>query len=82
MLINNLTNIKPRLPPMKNLNGIILLIVDEQLEKWQKHSLSDIAEEVEAENENEVNRRNKPNRSITTEPSYRIEIKVAIRRLK
>ena len=74
--INKLTNFKPHIPPcivlyiplLQDQNGIIHLKVDEQIKEWQKHyeCPGDIAEEIEAENE--VNRRNNHNRSITTEP--------------
>ena len=60
--------------------------MDKQSEEWQKHyecpGDTDTAEEVEAENESEVNRRNNLNRSITTEPPSITEIKIDISRLK
>ena len=40
------------------------------------------AEEVEAENESEINRRNNPNRRITTNLASIAEVKVAISGLK
>ena len=67
--INKLTNVKPHIPPLKD---IILLTVNEQIEDWQKHNQcpadTDTAEEAQADNESEVNGRNNPNRNITTEP--------------
>ena len=69
---------------MKDQQDSILLTVNEQIAEWQKHyeCPDETAEEVEADNQSEVNRRSNPSRSITTQLPSIAEVKVAISGLK
>ncbi|XP_053954643.1 uncharacterized protein LOC128860880 [Anastrepha ludens] len=78
--INKLANVKPHMPPLKDIEGNTLTTVEKQLTEWRRHY--ETRESVEEADAVPCNRRRNPNRNISTEPPSSSEIKTTIHKLK